>query len=56
MSHMRALFSRLLRDETGQGLTEYALILTLVVIVAIIALVFLGGKVSEVLSNVGDSV
>ena len=44
------------RSERGQGLTEYALILTLVVIVAIVALVFLGGKVSLVLSNVGNSV
>ncbi len=42
-------------DETGQGLTEYALILVLVVILAIIAPAFLGGAVSEVLSNVGNS-
>jgi len=46
----------MLRNESGQGLTEYALILTLIVIVAILALTFVGGKVSEVLSNVGNSV
>ena len=44
------------RAQHGQGLTEYALILTLIVIVAILALVFIGGKVSQVLSDVGNSV
>lgn len=43
-------------DEVGQGLAEYALILTLIAIVAIVALVFLGGNVSTILSNVGNSV
>jgi Flp pilus assembly pilin Flp len=56
MSFTRAMLDRLRRNERGQGLTEYALILTLIVIVAIIALVFIGGQVSQVLSNVGHSV
>jgi len=40
----------------GQGLAEYALILGLIAIVAIIALIFLGGKVSAMLSAVGTSI
>jgi Flp pilus assembly pilin Flp len=49
--------SSIFRDpEAGQGLAEYALILTLIAIVAIVALVFLGGQVSDLLSNVGNSV
>ena len=40
----------------GQGLAEYALILALIAIVAILALVFLGGQISNILSSVGDSV
>ncbi|HYU51098.1 MAG TPA: hypothetical protein VEO91_14335 [Candidatus Limnocylindria bacterium] len=56
MSFIRAVLDRHRRSEQGQGLTEYALILTLIVIVAIIALVFIGGQVSQVLSNVGNSV
>jgi pilus assembly protein Flp/PilA len=44
------------RDEEGQGLAEYALILALIAIVAIIALIFLGGQVKTILSNVGNSV
>ncbi len=44
------------RDEEGQGLAEYALILVLIAIVAIVALIFLGGQVSTILSTVGNSV
>jgi pilus assembly protein Flp/PilA len=42
--------------EDGQGLAEYALILVLIAIVAIVALIFLGGQVSTILSTVGSSV
>ena len=55
MSLLRGLLATVRRDE-GQGLVEYALILVLIAIVAIIALIFLGGQVSEILSNVGSSV
>ncbi len=51
----QGLFANL-RREDGQGLAEYALILVLIAIVAIIALIFLGGQVSSILSNVGSSV
>ena len=44
------------RREDGQGLAEYALILALIAIIAIVALIFLGGQVSQILSNVGNSV
>ena len=40
---------------TGQGLAEYALILALIAIVAISALLFLGGGISSILSVVGSS-
>jgi pilus assembly protein Flp/PilA len=56
MSFIRAVLDRHRRSESGQGLAEYALILTLIAIVAIVALVFLGGRVSQILSNVGNSV
>ena len=42
--------------EKGQGLAEYALILALIAIVAIAALVFLGGQISSILSQVGSQV
>lgn len=42
--------------QEGQGLAEYALILALIAVVAIAALVFLGGQVSTILSRVGAAV
>jgi pilus assembly protein Flp/PilA len=43
------------RDE-GQGLAEYALILALIAVLAIVALVFLGGQIKNILSTVGNSI
>jgi len=43
------------KREEGQGLVEYALILVLVSIVAIGALKFLGGSISDILSNIGST-
>jgi Flp pilus assembly pilin Flp len=45
----------LTRDE-GQGLVEYALILTLIAVAAVAALTLLGGKVTSELSTVAKSV
>lgn len=50
---MLARFIGKMRDEEGQGLAEYALILVLVAIVCVAALIFLGGSINNVLSNVG---
>jgi Flp pilus assembly pilin Flp len=44
------------RVMAGQGLAEYALILTLIAIVAILALIFLGSDIQRLLSQVGQSV
>ena len=40
----------------GQGLAEYALILALIAIVAILALTFLGTQISSILSYIGSVV
>jgi pilus assembly protein Flp/PilA len=42
-------------DDDGQGLAEYALILALIAMVAIVALLFLGSQISDKLSVIGDS-
>ena len=42
--------------ETGQGLAEYALILTLIAIIAVLALIFLGSDIRTLLSGIGKSV
>src|SRR5207247_9271227 len=56
MSFLHALIASFRRDEEGQGLAEYALILALIAIVAIIARIFLGNQVSTILSTVGKSI
>ena len=57
MTRLYALITSLFgRDEEGQGLAEYALILALIAILAIVALIFLGGQIKTVLSTVGISI
>jgi pilus assembly protein Flp/PilA len=43
-----------LRREEGQGLAEYALILALIAVVAVLAVMFLGGTLSSLLSTIGQ--
>jgi len=44
------------RDEAGQGLAEYALILGLIAIVAIISLAFLGDTINDMMSFIGATI
>jgi len=39
--------------EAGQGLAEYALILALIAIAAVLALLFLSGTIQSILSTIG---
>jgi pilus assembly protein Flp/PilA len=45
-----------MRNEQGQGIAEYALILALIAIVAIVSLMLLGGQISNMLNNLGQSI
>ncbi len=55
VSEISRLIDLVRRHDRGQGLAEYALILGLVAIVAIVALLFMGGQISDKLSVVGDT-
>jgi Flp pilus assembly pilin Flp len=44
------------RGQAGQGLAEYALILALIAIVAVSALLFLGGSIDTILSTVDGTI
>jgi pilus assembly protein Flp/PilA len=51
---LRRQLVRALREQEGQGLAEYALILFLVAIVAVLALTFLGVSITSILSSVAS--
>jgi pilus assembly protein Flp/PilA len=42
-------------EARGQGLAEYALILALIAIAAVVALIFLSGTITQILSIIGSS-
>ena len=44
------------RSEVGASLVEYALLLALIAVIALVALHFLGGSVSNTLNQVGNSI
>lgn len=44
---------KLLRDENGQGMVEYALIITFVSLVVIAALLILGPKIGNLFNEAG---
>jgi Flp pilus assembly pilin Flp len=44
------------RSELGQSLAEYALIVALIVIVAMVALTFFGTQISDILSIIADQI
>ncbi len=57
LSYLVSMQSRLmgvLRDEEGQGLAEYSLILVFIAVIAIGALTFLGNDITSILSEVGE--
>jgi pilus assembly protein Flp/PilA len=56
IANLQSLLARMVRDEEGQGLAEYALILVFVAIVVIAALTLLGSNISSVLNHVATSI
>lgn len=62
MNFLNALYVQLmtripvLKNQKGQGLVEYALILVLIAIVVIIAMKYLGRTTCNVFSNVGSAI
>ena len=52
---MKEMVRRFFTEESGQGMTEYALILALVSIVAIAALVLMGDSIKEIFTDITTS-
>ena len=53
--NLRNLWARMVREEEGQGLAEYAIILVFIALVAIAALTFLGSDISKILSQIAST-
>ena len=43
------------RDEQGQGLVEYALIIAVIAVAVIVAMVFLRDQLSNIFSDIGNN-
>jgi len=44
-----------LRNDEGQGLVEYALIIAVIAIAVIVAMIFLRGRIQNIFSNIGNN-
>ena len=44
-----------IREDDGQGLVEYALIIAVIAIAVIIAMIFLRGQIQNIFSNIGNN-
>ena len=52
---MLSIFRRLMKNENGATAIEYTLIASLIAVAAITAMTSVGGKVSNVLTNVSNA-
>ena len=43
------------KEEDGQGLVEYALIIAVIAIAVIVAMIFLRGQIQNIFSNIGNN-
>jgi pilus assembly protein Flp/PilA len=43
------------RDDSGQGLVEYALIIAVIAIAVIVAMIFLRDQITNIFSNIGNN-
>ena len=49
------MFMSFLREDDGQGLVEYALIIAVIAIAVIVAMIFLRGQIQNIFSNIGNN-
>ena len=52
---MKALFTRFWKNEEGQDLTEYALLIALIALVVIAAVTLLGTQIQTVFNNIANA-
>lgn len=52
----RGLALRIVRDERGQGTTEYAILVGVLVVIAIVAIVAFRGRIAELWQAIADGI
>jgi Flp pilus assembly pilin Flp len=55
-AYVQTLLGRFDRDEEGQTMAEYAVILAVISAAVILALVLLSGNISNVLNRIADAI
>ena len=55
IQYVTSFFDQFNTDEEGQGMVEYALILVLVSVVAIVALTTVGARLSPIFTSIAGS-
>lgn len=55
MRKMLNLFNRIRREEEGQSMVEYGLIIVLIAVVVIGALTLVGGQLGNIFTNISTS-
>jgi len=56
VAQFKRIATALRREEDGQDLLEYGLLCALIAVVAIGALLFLGGQINAILSAIGNAI
>jgi len=46
---------KMLRDQSGQGMVEYGLIIALIAVVAVVAVGFLGDEITAIFNSIATS-
>ena len=49
------MVQQFMREEEGQGLVEYALIIAVIAIAVVVAMIFLRDQISNIFSNIGNN-
>ena len=52
---IQTLIDRIRTEETGASMVEYALLVVLIAIIAIVAISFAGSEISGTFSTIGDT-
>lgn len=54
LKYLRIRLSSVLKNEEGQGMVEYALIVALIAVVAIVGIALVGPKISDAFTNIAS--